>query len=190
MTLEELAQHWWLLLIRGLIGVLFGIAALAWPGLTLILLISFFGAYMFVDGVIALIAAVRFRRDGRQAVLLAIEGVLGLAVGTVTFIYPVLAALAWVYVIAAWAIVTGALEIAGAVSVRRGLGAELLLLFSGIVSIALGVGFAILPYIGIVAAVLMIGVYAIVFGALLIATAVRLRTAFPGHGQTTPGGVS
>lgn len=189
MTLEQLAQQWWLLLARGVIGVLFGIAAFAWPGLTLVVLIAFFGAYMFVDGVLALIAAVRFRHDGRRAVLLAIEGILGLAVGAATFIYPVLAALAWVYLIAAWAIVTGALEIAGAVSVREGLGAGLLLIFSGIVSIALGVGFAILPYIGIVVAVLMIGAYAIVFGVLLIATAVRLRTTFPGHGQTTAGGV-
>ena len=85
-TLPMLAGNWWALLLRGIAAVLFALAALFWPGITLFVLIIIFGAYALVDGVFALVAGIR-GSGGRRWVLLA-EGVLGVLAGLVTFFWP------------------------------------------------------------------------------------------------------
>lgn len=177
-TTAQVARLWWLVALRGLLGILFGIAAIAWPGITLAVLILFFGAYMFVDGVFALFAAIRFRRERERWVSsLLIEAILGIAIGAVTFLWPGITALAWVFTIAAWAILTGVLELIAAFRLRRALGSEILLGLTGVVSIIFGLAMAALPLIGLVVWVLLIGSYAIAFGVLLLVVALRLRSA-------------
>jgi uncharacterized membrane protein HdeD (DUF308 family) len=171
----NMARYWWLLAIRGVLGILFGIAAFAWPGITLAALVLFLGAYLFVDGVFALVAAVRFRHERERWVMLLVEGILGIAVGAITFLWPALTAIAWVFTIAAWAIVTGVLEIIAAFRMRGALGTEILFGLSGVVSIIFGLLMAAMPLVGLVVWVLLTGIYAIVFGILMLVAAFRLR---------------
>ena len=125
--LPVLAKNWWALALRRLAAIVFGVLAFVWPGITLWALVLLFGAYMLVDGVFAIVAAVR--AAGREARwwLLLIEGVLGVLAGLVAFFWPGLTALALLYFVAAWAIVTGILEIVGATKAqardRGGVGA-------------------------------------------------------------------
>src|SRR6266566_8458533 len=111
-------NYWWILAIRGLLAVLFGLAAFVWPGLTLLVLVLLFGAYALVDGVIAVVVSLQERRVFARWWVLLLEGLVGIAAGIVAFVWPGITALALLYVIAAWAIVTGALEIAAAFSGR------------------------------------------------------------------------
>jgi uncharacterized membrane protein HdeD (DUF308 family) len=173
--IARIAQYWWLLALRGVLGILFGIVALVWPGITLIVLVAFFGAYMLVDGIVALAAAVRFRHERERWMPLLLEGILGIAIGAFTFFYPQITALAWVYVIAFWAIVTGVFEIIAAVRLRSVIQGEFFLGLTGVLSILLGLAMAVFPGAGLLAWVWLIGIYAIIFGVLLIALAFRVR---------------
>jgi len=171
----QLGRYWWVVALRGLIGIIFGILAFIWPGITLVVLIAFFGAYMFVDGVFALVQAIRLRHERERWPMLLLEGILGIAVGLITYFWPGLTAIAWLYTIAAWAIITGVLEIVTAVRFRKIVQGEFLLILTGLISILLGVVLALMPLAGLLAWVYLIGAYAIVFGALLIGFAFRLR---------------
>jgi hypothetical protein len=117
-VLPIVAGNWWALLLRGIAAVLFGLAALFWPGLTLFVLVIFFGAFALVDGIFAIAAGIR-GSGGRRWLLLA-EGVLGVLAGLVVFFWPDITALVLLYVIAAWAIFTGILKVVLAISLRRG----------------------------------------------------------------------
>jgi uncharacterized membrane protein HdeD (DUF308 family) len=173
--LDHLGKSWWLVALRGVLAIVFGLLAFFYPGATLLVLIAFFGAYMFVDGVLALVQAMRFRHDRDQWPMLLIEGILGIVAGLITFFLPGAAALAWVITIAAWALVSGVLEILAAIKLRQFIRNEIFLALSGVVSILLGIGFILLPAIGLLAAVWMVGAYAIIFGVILLSLAYRLR---------------
>ena len=183
----HLAREWWLVALRGVISILFGIGAFVWPGITLFVLIVFFGAYMLVDGIFALVQAVRFRHEGETWPTLLLEGILGVVIGVITLAWPGITALAWLYVIAAWAIVTGILEIVLAIRLRRVIEGEFWVGLTGVASILLGIGLALMPVAGLIAWVWLIGAYAIAFGILLIAAAVRLRKAGSGWTPTPTG---
>jgi uncharacterized membrane protein HdeD (DUF308 family) len=186
--IANISRYWWLVALRGVLGIAFGICAFVWPGITLVVLVAFLGAYLFVDGVVALWQAIRFRHERERWPMLLLEGVLGIAVGVVTFFWPGITAIAWVYTIAAWAIVTGILEIVLAIRLRREIEGEWLVILSGILSIAFGVLMAALPLAGLLVWVWLTGGYAIVFGVLMIALAVRLRKL--GSSTATPTGFS
>jgi uncharacterized membrane protein HdeD (DUF308 family) len=172
---NQLAREWWLVALRGVLSIAFGILAFVWPGITLLVLVIFFGAYMLVDGVVALIEAVRFRYERERWPMLLLEAILGIVIGVISLIQPAITALAWLYLIAAWAIVTGVLEIVLAVRLRRVIQGEIWVALTGILSIALGVALAALPGAGLLAWVWLIGAYAIVFGIFVIGFALRLR---------------
>jgi uncharacterized membrane protein HdeD (DUF308 family) len=172
---ELLTRNWWIVLLRGIAGVLFGLAALAWPGITLVVLVLLFGAYAFVDGAFAIGAAFSRRARSDRWWLLLVEGILGIGAGLVAWFMPNITALAMVYLVAAWAITTGAFEIAAAVRLRREIRGEWLLALAGIVSIGMGLVIAFSPAIGALALVWMIGIYALIFGVLFIVLSVRLR---------------
>lgn len=172
---NSLARNWWVVLIRGLMGILFGLVTFLAPALSLAALVIVWGAYAFADGVFAIISGVR-RRGADRWWLLLLEGAVGIAAGIVTLLWPGITALALLYLIAAWALITGALEIAAAIRLRKAITGEWLLALSGVASIALGVMLALFPGPGALAVVIWIGAYAFVFGALLIGLSFRLRS--------------
>jgi uncharacterized membrane protein HdeD (DUF308 family) len=171
---DVLSRNWWLFLLRGLAGILFGIITLVAPGVSLAALVLLFGAYAFADGILALVTAVRHRGEGRWGMLL-LEGLVGIAAAAVTVLWPGITAIALLYLIAAWAIVTGVLELVAAVRLRREIKGEWLLALGGIASIAFGVLVALYPAAGALTVVLWIGAYALVFGMLLVVLSFRLR---------------
>jgi uncharacterized membrane protein HdeD (DUF308 family) len=164
--------------LRGLAAIVFGVLAFVWPGITLWVLVLLFGAYMLVDGIFAIVAAVR--AAGREARwwLLLIEGVLGVLAGLVAAFWPGLTALALLYFIAAWAIVSGILEIVGAIRLRQEIEGEWVLGVSGALSVLFGVLLAVIPApAGLLSLVWLIGAYALAFGVLLLVLAFRVRSA-------------
>lgn len=171
------SRNWWAILLRGILAILFGFLAFLLPGITLLALVFVFGAYMLVDGVLAIVAAVRTAGREERWWLLLIEGVVGVLAGIVAFALPQAAALAFLYLVAAWAIVTGILEILAAVRIREEIEGEWVLIISGAVSVIFGVLLAVLPAVGILSLVWLIGAYAVMFGVLLVTLALRVREA-------------
>jgi uncharacterized membrane protein HdeD (DUF308 family) len=184
--LEVLARYWWAVALRGVFAVLFGLMALIWPGITLIVLVALFGAYCLVDGVIALGTATFGGADaaGRRPWLI-VEGIAGVIAGVITFAWPSITTLVLLWLIAAWALVTGVMEIVVAVRLRRELQGEWLLILSGALSVLFGILLAVWPASGALAVVFLIGIYALVFGAVLVALGLRLRRLQ--RGDTVPG---
>jgi len=175
MDVDTMAENWWAVVLRGVIGVLFGVVTFVAPGISLAALVLLFGAYAFVDGVFAIVSAIH-RRDARDNWwVLLLEGIAGVAAGVFTLLWPGLTALTLLYVIGAWALVTGVFEIAAAIRLRRSITGEWLFVLSGLASIGLGVLLFLYPGPGALALVLWIGAYALVSGVLMIALGFRLR---------------
>jgi uncharacterized membrane protein HdeD (DUF308 family) len=170
--LHTLTANWWALAIRGLVAVLFGLLTLFLPGITLVTLVLLFGVYALVDGVFNVIAF--FRVASHQWALL-IEGVVGIVAGVITFAMPAITAIALLYLIAFWAILTGIFEIVAGIRLRKAIANEWLLLMMGVLSLLFGFLILFAPGAGALAIVLWIGAYALVFGVFLLALAFRLR---------------
>lgn len=173
--LNTLGQNWWLLLLRGLAAIAFGVFACVWPGVTLVSLALVWGAFAFVDGVSALWLGWQARDSGTPMWPSVLIGVLGIAAGLYTFVTPAFTALALLMLIAAWAIVTGALQIVTAIRVRKEIPNEWLLILSGALSVLFGGMMIASPGSGALAVLWIIAAFAIVYGALLIGVAFRLK---------------
>ena len=172
---KSLAENWWAIALRGVAAIIFGVLTFVLPALSLFALIIMFGAYAIVEGIFNIVAAARSRSGEGPRWLLLLEGLVSIAAGIVTFALPGLTAVVLVYVIAAWAMVTGVLEIIAAVRVRKQITGEVWWILSGILSVVFSVLLMIAPGAGALALVLWIGAYAVVFGAVLVALAFRLR---------------
>lgn len=168
---QIVAGHWWILLVRGLAAMLFGVLAFVWPGLTLASLVLLYGAYCLVDGVIALTGG--FGGGFWQSLIL---GLVSIGAGIATFLYPGLTAMVLLFLIAAWAIVRGIFEIVVAIEFRKVIEGEWLLVVAGLLSVAFGVLLIINPGAGALSVVWILGIYALVFGALLTALSFRVRS--------------
>jgi uncharacterized membrane protein HdeD (DUF308 family) len=172
--LDSLTQNWWAVALRGLAGIFFGIITFVSPAISLAALVLLFGAYAFADGVLSIVGAVRRRGADRWWVLL-LHGILGIGAGIVTLLLPGITAIMLLFVIAAWAIVGGALQIAAAIRLRKVITGEWLLALGGILSVAFGVLLVLFPGPGALALVIWIGAYAFVLGILLLVLGFRLR---------------
>jgi uncharacterized membrane protein HdeD (DUF308 family) len=153
--------------------VLFGLAALFWPGLTLLVLVYIFGAYALVEGIIAIYLSFQERRMQTNWWMLLLEGIAGVILGILVFIWPGITSLVLLYLIAAWAVITGIIELVAAFTTRMGW----LLALAGALSILLGIVLFARPIAGILSLVWLIGIYAIIWGILLIVRAFQARSA-------------
>jgi uncharacterized membrane protein HdeD (DUF308 family) len=177
--------NWWALAVRGVAAVLFGLAALIWPGLTLAVLIILYGAYALVDGVFAIVAGFRAGSGTRRWLLLA-EGALGILTGLIAIFWPGVSAVVLLYIIAFWAILGGLLRIVGAVLLRREIDNEWTMALSGVLWVLLGIVLFALPGAGLVSLAWLIGIFALGAGITLIALALRVRGQSPrGSSRTT-----
>jgi uncharacterized membrane protein HdeD (DUF308 family) len=174
--IDTLSRNWWVIALRGVAGILFGIVAFLAPGITIAALVLAFGVYALVDGVLAIVSAIRRRHADERPWWFLFEGIAGILAGVVTLLWPGITALTLLWVIAAWAIVTGVLAIASAIRLRKAISGEWMLALSGIASIVFGVLVMFFPGAGALGLVLLIGAYAIVFGALLLGLGFRLRS--------------
>jgi uncharacterized membrane protein HdeD (DUF308 family) len=186
---NPLALTRWLIGLRGVLAIIFGVLAFIWPGLTALVLVFMFGIYAVFDGVLTLASAFRARASNPRWWLGVLEGIVSIAAGLIAFIWPAQTAVALVFVIAAWAILTGILEIAAAIRLRdeiKGKG-EWAIALTGVVSIILGVVLLINPGNSILALTWVIASYAIIFGLLMIYLAITARSQIDrGGGQTVP----
>jgi uncharacterized membrane protein HdeD (DUF308 family) len=174
--LPALAENWLLLLLRGIVTIAFGVLAFIWPGLTLLTLIFLWGAYAIADGVFALGAAVS-SKGGEIAPRwwLALIGLAGILAGLLAFVWPAITAQVLLVFIASWAILTGALQIWGAIQLRKEIEVEWMLVLSGLLSIALGVALLARPGVGALAVIWLIGSFAILVGCIYVSLALWLK---------------
>ena len=170
-----LQRSWWALALRGLLAILFGALAIMWPGITLEVLIFFFGAYSVVDGFFSAVSALAHRKHDQQWWLFFLSGLAGIIVGVFTFILPGLTAFVLVILIAARALIVGIFEITAAIFLRKTINNEWLLLLNALLSILFAVVIFIKPGAGALALVWMIGITAIFIGILLLAIPFRVR---------------
>lgn len=171
-----IGRYWWVFVLRGALGILFGILMFVWPGIALLTLVFLFGAYALAEGIVSIVGA--FQRAEVRAWprwALVLWGLVSVAAGLIAFFMPGLTALTLLFVIAAWAIVTGIVQVVAAIRLRREIEGEWLLGLAGVLSIVFGILVMAYPGAGALAVVLWIGAYAVVFGALLVALGLRLR---------------
>ena len=165
------AQHWWVMLLRGIIAILFGVIAFLWPGLTLASLVLLVGVAFLSDGIASVAAGLRGRFW--QSTLI---GVVSILAGLATFFSPGLTAMALLYVIAFWAIIRGVFEIMAAIEFRKVIEGEVLLGLAGLLSIAFGVFSLFNPGAGALSIVWMLATYAVLLGVTLVILSFRLKS--------------
>jgi uncharacterized membrane protein HdeD (DUF308 family) len=185
-----LGSRWGWVVARGVVAVIFGLLTFSRPGAMSLSLLMLFAAYAFAGGITAIIAAARRGRAGLgNWGMLLVDGILGVGVAVMAVLWPVSMAVAFVWVIGAWALVTGALEIATAIDLRHVIHHEWALGLAGALTIALGVLMLARPIVGGLAIVWGLGAYALAFGALMIVLGFRLRSYTHGHHELTTGGL-
>jgi len=172
---KAVTDKWWHFVLDGVLAIIFGAMAWVWPGPTVYTLVVLFGAYSLVGGVIRLFTADNARREGQSPWLFVFQGLLGIATGIIVFVWPGISGLALLYVIGFSAVFMGTSEIVAAISLRKVITNEWFLGLSGVASIVFGLLVAIFPGSGALALVWAIGLYAIVFGASLVALGLRLH---------------
>ena len=168
-------RNWWIIALRGVLSLLVGAMSFLLPMSTIFALVILFAAYALLDGIFCLGSVVRGAKGRGPWWMLSLEGVLGIGAAVITVLWPEITALALIYVVAAWAMATGVLEIIAAVRLRKQIQNEWLLAAAGLSSIVMGVVLALWPGSGAVAIAWIIGAYALVFGVLLVGLAFRLR---------------
>lgn len=173
--IQHLAKYWWLFVLRGVMAVIFAILAFIWPALTLSVLVVFLGAYLFVDGLFSLVHGFRILKRDSHWWVLVLEGLLGIAAGLVALFMPGITVVFLVTLIALWSVVTGILEIVLAIRLRKELKNEWMLVLAGIFSIIFGIVLFAQPLAGILVIAWWLGIYALLFGFLLILAGMRLK---------------
>ena len=178
----QLVRNWWIPVLRGAVGILFGVLVFAYPRTAVEVFVYLFGAYALLDGVVALAMSFDVSR-GRGWLILS--GIAGIAAGILTFLYPSATAVVLLYIVAAWAIITGIFEIAAALEWRQVLSDMWMLGLAGVLSIILGVLLFSSPSAGLIAWAWLIGIYAIFYGVLYIAAGIRLKSFQPSQSASS-----
>jgi uncharacterized membrane protein HdeD (DUF308 family) len=173
--LRVISRNWWLIVLRGVCAIVFGVLAWSQPGLTLATLVLLWGVFAFADGVLAFSAAIS-GKAGTPWWALVLEGLVGLAAGIAAFFLPGMTTLVLLYLIAAKAIVAGVLEIVAAIQLRQEIHGEVWLALAGLASLAFGVMLIARPGLGALAVMWLIGLYAILFGIVLVALGFRVKS--------------
>jgi uncharacterized membrane protein HdeD (DUF308 family) len=168
-------KYWWLFISRGIIAILFGLAAILLPGITLELLVLLVGAFFFADGVLALVGSFGTRRVEEHWWVSLLEGITGILIGILAIIWPGTTLVAIVFLIAAWAFMTGVFEIVAAIRLRKVVIGEWFLGLGGIISVLFGLFLFVSPGTGAVTLVWILGAYAIFFGILLLLLGFKLK---------------
>ena len=173
--LNVLASNWWTVLLRGIVAILFGLLAIFWPEISISVLVLLFGIFAIADGIFSIISELRRYGERARWWVLVFEGLAGLGIGIVAIIWPQITAVVFIYLVAFWGLITGVLEILAAIRLRNALEGEWILVLTGLLSIALGILFILYPNAGLIAMIWILGIYAILFGILLIALSFKLR---------------
>lgn len=184
--LDRMSRDWWIIALQGVAAIVFGVLALVWPGITLLALVFLFGAYAIVDGVLALARGFRRGSGGGPDWWRVVVGLVGIGAGVIAFAAPGITAIALLLVIAAWAIVSGVVELIAAYQLRDVIRREWLLALDGVLSIIFGVILVASPSAGALAVVWLIGAFAIASGVVLLVLAFRMRGRTRGAGPSQP----
>jgi uncharacterized membrane protein HdeD (DUF308 family) len=184
---STLSQNWWLLALRGVLAILFGVLVWFWPVAAWIVVVASFAAFALLDGVVAIMAAIKGQPKRAWWWALVAEGVLGISAGVFALVLPGLTQLALLFLIAYWSIITGIFQIVAAIRLRKEIKGEWLFGLSGVLSVLFGVGVVFMPVAGALAIAWLIAAYSIAFGVLLVALAFRLRSAITIPATSTDG---
>ena len=171
----SLAKNWWLLLLRGLLAVAFGVLLFTRPSISVAILITFFGAYSLVDGVFSAYSAISQRSQHEHWVLMLVGGLSGIAIGLITFYSPGITAIVLLFYIAIWSIIIGISQIIMAVKLRAEIKGEFWLGLAGLVSVLFGMYLIYNPGAGILSVIWVLAAYAVLFGFLMIALSLRVK---------------
>ena len=174
--LEKISRNWWLYAVRGVVAIIFGLVAFAQPEQALQALVLVFGAYALMDGIFAMFAGIASYRYFERWWAVLLEGVAGVVIGLLTFLWPNITALVLLYFIAAWALITGIFEIVAAIQLRRVITGEWMYILGGLLSIIFGILLFDFPGAGALSLVWLIGIYAVVFGISEVIFAFRLHS--------------
>jgi uncharacterized membrane protein HdeD (DUF308 family) len=175
--MNQLAYNWWTVALRGVLAIVVGLLAFFFPGITLAVLIALFGAFALLEGVFLIISGIRSRHDQKRWWVLILQGIISIGAGVIAFVAPLATAIALLYLMASWAIVSGILEIVVAIRLRKEMEGEWMLILDGLVTILFGLAMVLVPGAGLLAWLWMIGAFKLVSGVLLFLLAFRLRKA-------------
>lgn len=170
-----LSRTWWVLMLRGVLAIIFGVLVWSQPEISIALLILFFGAYLIVDGVLGAYSSITGRKDHDDWWVLLIWSLLSVGIGILTFVAPGVTAVALLFYIIIWAVATGVLQVVAGIRLRKEIKGEWFLILGGIISVAFGVFLMAQPAAGALAMAWLIAIYAILFGAILVALAFKVR---------------
>ena len=173
---QVVSRNWWMLALRGVLAIIFGLVALVFPGIALLAFIYIFAAYAIIDGIVAVVVSIGERSSLSRWGWVLVEGILSIVAGIVAVAYPGLTALVLLYIVAAWAILTGITEIVAAFIIREQAWQEWALGLAGLFSIIFGIVLFIRPGAGLLTILWLVGIYAIIFGVLFIVRAFQLRS--------------